>query len=166
MLKFKFLLFLLLFASATAVVKAQNNADMPDGRFNQPPPVLRELNLTEPQIRQIRVINRISREKMCEANFRLIESRKSLNEAIYADNADEATVLARLREFQAAQAEVTGIKLRTEFEIRKVLTPEQLARFRQMRQNFENFRENAPNLRRGRPRDIKNSPPQNRKKSL
>ena len=67
-----------------------------------------------------------------------------LDQAIYAEKVDEATVQIRLREFQDAQAEVARIRANTEFSIRKVLTPDQLLRFRELRQRFEQFRREPP----------------------
>jgi Spy/CpxP family protein refolding chaperone len=52
-----------------------------------------------------------------------------------------------LKEFQAAQTHVARLRFESELAIRKVLTPEQLTRFRELRRAFG---ENRDNLRRGR----------------
>jgi Spy/CpxP family protein refolding chaperone len=146
------LLFTLLFLTLTfSASKAQNVSNVQKQQFNEPerPQLLRELGLKPDQIRQIKMINGENRDKMREANFRLRQARNNLDAAIYANNADPALVETRLREFQNAQAEVAGIRTMTEFAIRQILTPEQLVKFRELRERFEQFRQNRRQLRRG-----------------
>ncbi len=152
MLKFRLLFTLLFLTLGFTAVNAQNDADAPKQQFDEPnrPQLLRELGLRQEQIRQIRLINGENKEKLREANFRLREARRNLDAAIYSDNADNLLVETKLREFQNAQAEVAKIRTLTELAIRKVLTPEQLVRFRELRQGFEQFRQNRQNNRRER----------------
>ncbi len=165
MLKFRLLFILLLLMLTFSAVKAQREANLPKQQFNEPrrPQLLRELGLTQEQIRRIRLINNENKERMREANFRLREANRNLDTAIYADKADEAFIELKLREFQTAQAGIAKIRAVTELEIRKVLTPEQLIRFREMRQKFEQIRQNRRNNRQtedfqNRPPDRKNPP--------
>ena len=104
------------------------------------PNLLRELGLTQEQMSQIREINQSNRQNIKAAQEKVADTRMKLDQAIYAEKVDEATVQIRLREFQDAQAEVAKIRANTEFSIRKVLTPDQLLRFRELRQRFEQFR--------------------------
>ena len=152
---FIFLLVCLCVNFATAQDEPPENAD---GQFEQQnrPNLLRELGLTQDQVRQIRQIRQDSRENMRAAQQRVNLARRSLDEAIYADNSDDATVQTKLREFQDAQAEIAKLRALNEFSIRKILTPEQLVRFREMRQRFERMRrERQPNRRDG----FQNPPP-------
>lgn len=165
MLKFRLLSTLLLLMLTFSAVKAQREVNLPKQQFKEParPQLLRELGLTQEQIRRIRLINSENKERMREANFRLREANRNLDAAIYADNADETFIELKLREFQSAQAEIAKIRAVTELEIRKVLTPEQLIRFREMRQRFEQMRQNRRNNRQmedfqNRPSNRKNPP--------
>ena len=151
MLKIKLLFTLVFLTLGFSAAAAQNIDNVKNQQFDEPerPQLLRELGLRPEQIRQIKMINGENREKMREANFRLHEARKNLDDAIYADNADDALVETRLREFQSAQAQVIKIRTMTELAIRKTLTPEQLVRFRGLRDKFVEFRQNRRELRRG-----------------
>ena len=182
-----FLLLLTLFASA-AIISAQDNKPV-DGKTesiqrpvaNRQPDIrtaaLRQLGLSPDQAQQMRRLNVQRRPLMEEAQRRLREANRSLDEVIYADSANDADVQARLKDFQLAQAEVAKIRFMKEFAVRRILNPEQLVRFREMRQRFERDRVNAenrdPNRRsppntldpnRDRPRPIRNLLKQNIKK--
>jgi len=117
----------------------------PDGRpLAQPQGVrnqaLRQLGLSPEQFRQIRRINMERKPLMDEAQKRLRMANRALDEAIYANNANEAEVQARLKDLQAAQAEVAKIRFMSEFAHRRVLTAEQLERFRELRRRFDEGR--------------------------
>ena len=160
MLKIKLLFTLLFLTLAFSAVKAQNPDNVQKQQFDEPqrPQLLRELGLSPDQVRQIKMINGENREKIREANFRLHEARKNLDAAIYADNADAALFETRLREFQIAQAEVIKIRAVTELAIRKILTPEQLVRFRELRSKFEEFRQDRREFR----QELKGNPQRRR----
>jgi Spy/CpxP family protein refolding chaperone len=165
MKKFKFfsLIFTLLplgFAISTA--RAQD--EMPPEDDDAPPPIerqrppqnrrpelLRALNLSPRQIQQIRRVNQSQRAARQEAQYRLREANRALDEAIYADAPDENLVRERMKQVQTAQAELIKLRTATEFAIRQILTPEQLAKFRQLRLMFmrrleNNWRRNAAPL--------------------
>lgn len=101
------------------------------------PNMLAQLGLARDQIQQIRRLNMERKPLMQAAQLRLRDASRLLDEAIYADNADDALVEVRLKEAQSAQAEVQRIRYTSELSIRKILTPDQLVRFREMRQRFE-----------------------------
>ena len=134
----------ILFAAGIVGIRAQetkpaDRQDMPaqavqqDGRMA----TLREIGLTPDQIREIRRLNMDRKPQMEAAQTRLRESNRLLDEAIYADQVNEADVQAKLKEAQAAQAEVFRIRSMNEFAIRRILTPDQLVHFRELRQRFE-----------------------------
>lgn len=122
-----------------------------------PPPqddrgnALRELGLSAEQIRQIRQLNVERGPLMQEAQRRLREANRALDEAIYADEVKESDVQERLKDVNAAHSEVARIRFMNELAVRKILTPEQLARFRELRARFEDARRNFENRRRDRP---------------
>jgi Spy/CpxP family protein refolding chaperone len=125
----------------------EQNAQRPAA--NKPPDIrtaaLRQLGLSPEQAQQIRKLNMERKPLMDNAQRRLREANRALDEVIYADNASDADVHARLKDFQLAQAEVARIRFTNELAVRRILTPDQLFRFRRMRQRFEEARENAEN---------------------
>ena len=137
---------LLIFVSLMAV-KAQDETlppDAPNQKFAAPrrPNLMEKLGLTQDQIKQVRQINQANKPQMREAQERLREANRNLDQAIYADVADDAEVQTRLKEVQSAHAEVIKIESATELAVRKILTPDQLAKFRDVRQQFMKKKEN------------------------
>ena len=146
----------LLIAFSFSITRAQEEPSSPDEpkpNFNQKPRpnLLAELNLSQTQIQQIRRINQASKIKRQEAHQLVREAQRALDQAIYADAADEVEIQNRLKNLQSAQAEVIKLRSLTEYAVRKVLTPEQLVRFREVRQRFmeaaEENRLNQPDKR-------------------
>jgi Spy/CpxP family protein refolding chaperone len=101
---------------------------------------LRSLGLSVEQMEQIRQINTERRPLMIDAQKRFREVMRALDAAIYADVVIEADVEARLKDVQSAQAEVSRIRFENELAVRRVLTAEQLSRFRELRRKFEQMR--------------------------
>lgn len=165
MLKFTILIFVgWLAAVSLPPVKAQDAAleGAPQQNLQPPRPrpnLLRELNLTGEQLQQIRRLNVERRARMDEAQRRLRVAQRGLDQAIYADAFDDREIEARLGEVHAAQANVVRLRARTELEVRKVLTPEQLIRFRELRQRFAENREAFQNRRQNRLRNLQPDPP-------
>lgn len=145
-----FWLILLIFGAAFPASAQEENPN-PNQNFDQnkrPVRILEELGLTREQIQQIRRINAQRKPLMQEAQRQLREANRNLDAAIYSDTADEEDIKAKMKEVQLAQAEVTKVKTLTEVLIRKVLTPEQLEKFRNLRQRMmqrQNNQTNQPN---------------------
>jgi Spy/CpxP family protein refolding chaperone len=93
-------------------------------------------------------MNREMAPRRTAARQRLREANRILDASIYSDILDEAQVAANLKEFQEAQAVVSALNFESELNIRKILNAEQLARFRDMRQRFNERREELQNRRR------------------
>ncbi len=106
--------------------------------------LLRELNLSRDQLLQIRRINSTRKPLMETAQGKLRMANRFLDEAIYSDQMNEQDFQDRLKAFQQAQAEVARIRFTNELAVRKILTPEQLSRFRNMRRKFEERRSGGP----------------------
>jgi len=118
----------------------------------QRPNLLEGLGLSQDQVRQIQVMNRGRKPKMDAAQRQLREAERALSLAIYGDVVDDANVETKLRDFQQAQAAVATIRFRSELELRKILTPDQLMKFRSMRARMAEARQDAQKrrqLRRG-----------------
>jgi len=124
----------------------QRSGGGPDMRAN----FLRGLGLSDEQIQQIRQLNVERRPLMEAAQKHLREANRALDAAIYADQVVDADFEARLRDVQSSQAEVSRLRYENELAVRRVLTPEQLVRFRELRQQFENNRRD----RRDRQKDV------------
>jgi len=145
---------------AATSLRAQNNVSdtaakpSPDqAKRDERPNLFRELGLTPDQVAQIKGINLERKPLMEEATRKLREANKNLDMAIYADSPKEADVQARLEEYRQAQADVVRLRFMSEFAVRKVLTPEQLVKFRDLRRKFAEMRRarqaegDLPNIR-------------------
>jgi len=152
----KLLNILLLLMCASFCIMGQNEpaVDPPNQQFGGPnrvrPNLLRELGLSPEQIQQLRRMRSARRPVEQEARRRFREANRSLNEAIYADSTSDEEVRTRLKEFQLAQAELARTKFTGELADRKVLTPEQLAKFRELRGRFAAARGNIEQRRQRR----------------
>lgn len=115
----------------------------PEGKQN----LLLQLGLSREQIQQIRRLNVERKPMMEDAQRRFREANRALDEAIYADQVNDIDVQSRLKDVQVAQAEVANIRYTNELSVRKILTTEQLVRFRELRQKFEMVRRATENQR-------------------
>ena len=148
---------LLLMALGTILITAPCNlyrvvAQQPDegetarGRAEDP---IQDLRLTAEQRQQIRAIRRQMREERMTVNRLLLQANRDLEEVLDSDNPDEAVIEQRLRELSVAQTAQVRMRVLAELKIRRVLTEEQRAVWRELRQAR---RRNRPleNLRRRR----------------
>jgi Spy/CpxP family protein refolding chaperone len=133
-------------------VNAQDEFAPENKRANQgarPFKIMQELGLTPEQIQQIRAINRERKPFMKDAQQRWQTARRSLDAAIYADDSSDEQVKQLTKEAIAAQGEWLKERTLTEYLIRKVLTPEQLVKFRQLRaeqmERNREFKQENPN---------------------
>lgn len=127
------------------------NAQSPESQSldgNQP--IFRQLGLSSEQLSRIREINQRQRQKLQQATVAVERARIALDDAIYSDEASEEKLRDALARFNRAQSELASVRMQTEFEIRKVLTPEQLSQFRQMRQSRRGPGRMGPGPRPGR----------------
>lgn len=106
----------------------------PRGVQGLPNVLRRQLGFSPDQMIQLRELTRQSRPLMQEANRALREANRELDLAIYADQIDEQTIADRVKIYQQAQARVAELRFKNELEIRKLLTPEQLIKFRELRE--------------------------------
>jgi Spy/CpxP family protein refolding chaperone len=121
---------ILLFSFAAIAQDVQMSVpDVPPKRPN----LLQALGLSTEQVQQIKKINKEQKPKMDSAQRNLRQTKKALDDSVYSEIIDDADIQAKIKAFQTAQIEVTGIKAETEVSIRKVLTTEQLVKFRELR---------------------------------
>jgi Spy/CpxP family protein refolding chaperone len=95
--------------------------------------LMSQLNLTQDQVEKIKAIREEQKEARKAVNRRVQVARRALDEAIYLNDPDDATVEARARELADAQADALRLQSIGELRIRRVLTPEQLVTFRELR---------------------------------
>lgn len=102
--------------------------------------LMRRLNLTPEQRTRLREIRGQSEPEARELVRRVRLARRALDDAIYADSADEALVGRRARALSEAQAALLRLRTATELKVRHVLTPEQLQLFRELRSRAQRRR--------------------------
>lgn len=122
---------------------------------------IRQLNLSPEQREQIRSIRQQTNVERAAINQRVAEANRALESALDSDNPEEALVEQKMKDLAAAQADAMRMRISTEVKIRRVLTVEQRAILRTLRQEArdvqrERFemrdqrqkrREERPNLR-------------------
>jgi periplasmic protein CpxP/Spy len=113
--------------------------------------LLSQLSLTPAQVSQMREIREQSVPQAQALTRRLNQARRALDESIYSDAADEALVEQRAREVAEAQAAVVRFRALTELRVRRVLTPEQLQTFRDLRNRARREKRIERRLERGLP---------------
>ena len=140
------ILLLLLFAAAAfSQIDPGNDDDAPPVRRGEI--IARVLGLTPEQSTEIRNLNRSGREKIRNAQENLRTARSELDQAIYADTYDEIIVQNKIKAVADAQAEIVKLRTENEVAVRRLLTPEQVVKFRDLRQRFADQRENRQRRR-------------------
>ncbi len=110
--------------------------------------ILRQLNLSQEQFQSIRKLLADNGPKVREAQRDFHDAQEALDDAIYADTVDEVLVQSLTK--RSSEAQATLMKLRTinEFAIRRILSPEQVIKFRDLRrQQIQERRERQKTLR-------------------
>ena len=147
-----FLIILIALAATASVIRAQDGPPPGDGPRDDHgdgrPNLLAELGLSPEQVQQIRRMNQERRPAMMQAQRRMREANRALDMAIYRDTVKDEEFQTCLKEVQAAQSDLARLRFENELSVRKILTPEQLVRFRDIRRRFEEQREADMRLRR------------------
>jgi Spy/CpxP family protein refolding chaperone len=120
--------------------------------------LLSQLNLTAAQVARMREIREQSVPQAQALTRRLNQARRALDESIYSDALDEALVEQRAREVAEAQTALIRHRAQTELRVRRVLTPEQLQTFRDLRINARHEQRIRRRLERGLPVRRPNAP--------
>lgn len=131
---------LLIFVQAHAQNGEQQTAVDPAQQVNQVEQMLGPLNLTQDQVRRIRMINAELKTERQEANFRLRMAHRALGEAIQSPTPDETLIAQRSKEVADAQANTIRLRSVTEARVLQVLTPEQRVKLREMRARNQQLR--------------------------
>jgi Spy/CpxP family protein refolding chaperone len=151
---------LLVLSGAPTVTAQQQQTQIPESQQQQAPvdPIL-QLNLSPEQREKIRTIREQTRAERAAINQRIRETNLALENALDADNPDEAVVEQRMRDVSAAQTASMRMRILTEVKIRRVLTVEQLGILRTLRQQAREARRDRMQDNSGRQRrqDIEGS---------
>ena len=119
------------------------------------------LNLTPEQRQQIRAIRQESQPERAAINRRVRETKQALDSALDSEKPDEALIEQRVREASEARAASLRLQSLTAARIRRVLTPEQVQKLKELllaaeqnrrEQRLENRaegRQNLPNQQNG-----------------
>jgi len=111
------------------------------------------LNLTPEQRQKIRSIREDMKDERAKIGQRLRETNRALQDALDADNPNEAVVEQRLQDRAAAQAAQMRMRVMTELRIRRVLTAEQQALLHRMRIRTGDLNRERSIMRRFRQRE-------------
>lgn len=112
---------------------APAQAQTPDLQANQMSD-LRPLDLKPDQIQKIRAINFELKDERQAAGLKLRQAQRALAEAIESPTPNESLIEQRSREVAEAQANTIRLRSLTEARILQILTPEQRARVKEIRQ--------------------------------
>lgn len=161
-------LFLFIFAAAVMLPVSSLGQKLPppgdpplDGApENRRPNLLAALGLSPEQVQQVRQMNQERQPLIRQARMRMGEAQRNLDMAIYGDSIiSDSEFQVRLKEFQAAEAELARLRFESELAVRRILTPEQLVRFREIRRRFAERRQGDQPGRRGPRRGERMRPP-------
>jgi len=154
---------LILFTAGPALAQSgvvpQQPAPSPEATTppRSPQDPIAQLNLTPEQRQQIRAIRLESVEERAAINRRVRETKIALDAALNAAPPDEALIEARAREAGEARATALRFQARNEARIRRVLTPEQLQKLKELQaQVRENRRERQEDRANNRGRNLPN----------
>ncbi len=99
-----------------------------------------QLGLTDAQKSQIKQIHQNHKETIKPLVQELRAKRQDLHKSFNADNYDEALATQKFSEMASLKAKLMGEKLKVRKEMLSVLTPEQKAKFEQLKEQFKNRR--------------------------
>jgi len=154
----KYFIFTTIVAFAATGVIAQSATGSPEKQRpsrseHQERGLFRELGLTKEQNDKIREMLKTGREEVLNAQKKLREAGKALDAAIYADVLNEQMIELRITERDQAQAAVNRLKTMRELDLRKILTPEQLMKFREIREKYARQQDEMKQRRGAREKD-------------
>ncbi len=109
--------------------------------------ILRLLNLRPEQRQRIREIRDRYAPQLRQLRQEVEERRDALREAIYGEAVDPERVEQNLRGFLEKHGALIRLETQLEIEFRQVLTPEQLAKFREIQREELNIRRLRRELR-------------------
>lgn len=113
--------------------------------------VFDRLDLSDQQKLQIRQIHFDSQADIRAARAQVRNARRTLEESLYGDNFDQTVVEARIKDVTQAEANLLHLETESQAKVRQVLTPEQVRRFRELRDFVRSLGNPEPNQQPGPP---------------
>ena len=124
--------------------------ERPPGNFQRPGPP--DQSLSEEQRTAIRETMEASRKEAAPFEEKMRAARRELQEAIHAEKVDEQVIRDKAAEVGKLEGDLAVIRAKAFAKIRPSLTPEQLARMKNMRPEFDRQRPPFAEGRPGEPR--------------
>ena len=126
-------LILALSVTSASAQQAQQQAETQQAPANQDPLTELAKDLSPEQRQQIRLAVESTKAERNAANQRLRQAQAAYEEALDADNPSEEVIQKRAREVGEAQASLLRARANMEIRIRRVLTPAQQTKLRELR---------------------------------
>ena len=108
------------------------------------------LELSDGQREELRAAFEERFEAGGEVRQSMFEARRTLHEAIHAETFDEAAIREAAAAVAALEADMAVERAKQAAKLREILTPEQLAKLEQMREERRGFGRRGPRGSRGR----------------
>ena len=112
---------------------------LPPGRWWKNAEVVKAIGLDDAQVQKIEHVFQDSRMKLVDVHANLQKEELKLEPVLEADNPDESAVLAAIDRITAARAGLEKANAQMAFAIRRVLTPDQWKKLRDLRQHHGHF---------------------------
>jgi Spy/CpxP family protein refolding chaperone len=124
---------ILVLVTANAVAQSPQDQQPNAPPQGAAPDLLEQLRLTPEQQQKIRQIQRDTKDERTAITLRLRESNRALEDALDAETLDDSLIEQRMQAVSAAQAAQLHLRIQTEVRIRRVLNPDQLAVWHDLR---------------------------------
>jgi len=112
---------------------------IPPGRWWKDAEIVKTIGLSGAQVQKIEQVFQDSRMKLVDVHATLQKEEFKLDPLLEADNPDEGAVLAAIDRITAAHASLEKANAQMAFAIRRVLTPDQWKKLRDMHQHHGHF---------------------------
>jgi len=112
---------------------------LPPGRWWKNADVVKTVGLNDGQVQKIEQIFQDSRMKLVDIHATLQKEEFKLEPLLEAENPDEGSVLVAIDRITAARASLEKANAQMAFAIRRVLTPDQWKKLRDMHPHHGNF---------------------------
>ncbi len=97
--------------------------------------MMQQLGLTQEQAEKLRAIKEQGRAQSKALHQQLRSKRQALMQYIQSSNANESKAMAMQTELNRLQGEMSALRLKTFFQMRAMMTPEQMQKMQQMKQH-------------------------------
>ncbi len=109
---------------------AHDMSAAPHGKMDR---MFDKLNLSAEQREKIKTLRQQGQERMKPQHQQLMAKRRELHELVRSAGSTREQAIAKQREVSAIQNQVAEARMNTWFDMRAVLTPEQLKQFEQLK---------------------------------